>query len=110
MLTNEEKKMLRVVAVYNDITEDQAKAAILKDYLAFLAEGSRPIRNLKLEHIEKETKPENEEKPRKKPGPKPKKQTVNEIADEIEQAETSAKMTKDEFIEYMSRRQEREHL
>ena len=45
-------------------------------------------------------------KPRKKPGPKPKKQTVNEIADEIERAENDAKMTKDEFIEYMSRRQQ----
>lgn len=124
MLTNDEKKMLRVVAVYNDITEDQAKAAILKDYLAFLAEGSRPICNLKLEHIEepkaawkplpeKDPKPAplpDFEKPRKKPGPKPKKQTVNEIAEEIEQTETNAKMTKDEFIEYMSRRQEREHL
>ena len=44
-------------------------------------------------------------KPRRKPGPKPKK-TVNEVAEEIEQTEREGKMSREEFVEYFSKRGE----
>ena len=39
MLTNEEKKILKVVAAYNDITEDEATAAGVKRRLQDLVSG-----------------------------------------------------------------------
>lgn len=106
MLTNDEKRMLRVVAAYNDITEEEAKAAIVKNFLGLLlTDESSPIGNMKLEHAKTAVPEEKIVKPRKKPGPKPKKQTVNELADEIEQTEKSAKMSREEFIEYFGGKQ-----
>lgn len=119
MLTNDETRMLRTVAAYNGMTEGEAVKAIVRDYLeTVLKDETSPIGNMKLQPIEKQEEPKEAPAPapwpaqaaempkkRKKPGPKPRKMSVNEIADEIEQTESYAKMTKDEFIDYMSRRQ-----
>ena len=121
-MTNEQKRMLRVVAAYNDITEEQAEKAIVTGFLNdLLTDDSLPLANMVL-HVEKETpetckdkvvfdengitlyKPalanyETPEKPRKKPGRKPKtvEQWASDTAREVRQAE---KMSKGEFVEY----------
>lgn len=136
-MTNEQKRMLRVVAAYNDITEEQAEKAIVEDFLNWLAkDDSLLMNNLDL-HIVKEkpetcktqilpggsvltsisvkdmentadvllgnkpfpTQIETPEKPRKKPGRKPKtvEQWASDTAREVRQAE---KMSKGEFVEY----------
>lgn len=110
-MTNEQKRMLRVVAAYNDITEEQAEKAIVTGFLNdLLTDDSLPLANMEL-HVEKE-KPETcktvqptvsqietPEKPRKKPGRKPKtvEQWASDTAREVRQAE---KMSKGEFVEY----------
>ena len=116
-MTNNEKRMLRTVAAFNDATEDQVKEAIVREYLVnLLTDETSRISGMKLQSIvarpaiKAEVVPANcetPESPRKKPGRKPKAKTADEIADEVEQAETDAKMTREEFIEYMSRRQGR---
>ena len=119
-MTNEQKRMLRVVAAYNDITEEQAEKAIVEDFLNWLLkDDSNPLSNMALK-VEKHTikelentadillgnKPypvpiETPEQPkvRKKPGRKPKtlKEFVDGTAREVRQAE---KMSKDEFVDY----------
>lgn len=119
-MTNEQKRMLRVVAAYNDITEEQAEKAIVEDFLNWLLkDDSNPLSNMALK-VEKHTikelentadillgnKPfpvqiETPEQPkiRKKPGRKPKtlKEFVDGTAKEVRQAE---KMSKDEFVDY----------
>lgn len=119
-MTNEQKRMLRLVAAYNDITEEQAEKAIVEDFLNWLLkDDSNPLSNMALK-VEKHTikeldntadillgnKPfpvqiETPEQPkvRKKPGRKPKtlKEFVDGTAKEVRQAE---KMSKDEFVEY----------
>lgn len=111
-MTNEQKRMLRVVAAYNDITEEQAEKAIVEDFLNWLLkDDSNPLSNmaLKVEKPEQLPRPlpdfdpaiETPEQPkvRKKPGRKPKtlKEFVDGTAREVRQAE---KMSKDEFVEY----------
>lgn len=89
MLAYDEKKMLKVVAAYNDTTEDMAKEGIIKEWLnTFLTDESSPIRNMELKYLPKAEQP----KPRKKPGPKPK----------------AERMTKTEFVGYLSEKQDRE--
>lgn len=118
-MTNEQKRMLRVVAAYNDITEEQAEKAIVADFLNWLLkDDSNPLSNMALK-VEKHTikelenvadvllgnKPypaiETPEQPkvRKKPGRKPKtlKEFVDGTAREVRQAE---KTSKDEFVEF----------
>ena len=110
MLTNDEAKMLKLIAAYNDCTEEQAKAAIVKQFLNDLVNDETAyIAQLMLTvPIEKEKeelpnmmlfKTETHEKPRKKPGRKPKtlKEFVDDTAMEVRQAD---KMSKDEFVEY----------
>lgn len=120
-MTNEQKRMLRVVAAYNDITEEQAEKAIVEDFLNWLLkDDSNPLSNMALKVEKPEPKdnsawrplPEKVEpaplpdfetpeqpKVRKKPGRKPKtlKEFVDGTAREVRQAE---KMSKDEFVEY----------
>lgn len=111
-MTNEQKRMLRLVAAYNDITEEQAEKAIVEDFLNWLLkDDSNPLSNmaLKVEKPEQLPRPlpdfdpaiETHEQPkvRKKPGRKPKtlKEFVDGTAKEVRQAE---KMSKDEFVEY----------
>ena len=124
MLTNDEKRMLRVVAAYNDCTEEEAEKAIVKTFLDdLLNDDKSAIALLGLPIVEKispavgivtftpekytvETpesfaKRETPEQPkvRKKPGRKPKtlKEFVDGTAREVRQAE---KMSKDEFVDY----------
>lgn len=106
MLTNDEKRMLRVVAAYNDITEEQAEKAIVADFLDFLLkDDSNPLSNmaLKVEKPEPVVVPtlamiETPEQPkiRKKPGRKPK----NFVEDTVREVRQAEKMSKDEFVEY----------
>ena len=114
-MTNEQKRMLRVVAAYNDCTEEEAEKAMVEDWLVRLMENPFTPDSLEL-HIKKsafkplpETMPapcplpdyEAPEQPkvRKKPGRKPKtlKEFVDGTAREVRQAE---KMSKDEFVDY----------
>ena len=109
MLTNEEKKLLKVVAAYNDITEDQAKAAIVKLFLQDLVAGqdTTPLIHMALPVIPKavagpeinlaETKMS--EKPKRKGG-RPRK-TVSQFVEEVHEAD---RMTKDEFVDYFSQK------
>ena len=127
-MTNEQKRMLRVVAAYNDITEEQAEKAIVADFLNWLLkDDSNPLSNmaLKVETPELKTekivfdehgvtiykdgtavKPtladiETPEQPkvRKKPGRKPK--TLKEFVDgTAREVRQAEKMSKDEFVEY----------
>lgn len=111
-MTNEQKRMLRVVAAYNDITEEQAEKAIVADFLTWLLNDStKELQDLKLNIEKPEQLPrplpdfdpaiETPEQPkvRKKPGRKPKtlKEFVDGTAKEVRQAE---KMSKDEFVDY----------
>lgn len=109
-MTNEQKRMLRVVAAYNDITEEQAEKAIVADFLTWLLNDStKELQDLKLNIKKPEQLPrplpdfdpaiETPEKVRKKPGRKPKtvEQWASDTAREVRQAE---KMSKDEFVEY----------
>lgn len=97
MLTSEEKKMLKVVAVYNDITEEQAKAAIVKQFLFDIVnDESSTIAQLKFYvPIVSAEKAETSETPKRKGG-RPRK-SVNQFVEEVHQAD---KMSKDEFVEY----------
>ena len=118
MLTKDEKKMLRVVAAYNETTEEQAEKAIVKNYLQLLLKDpDTPISNMELpivkeeEHLEVKAIVLDENgttivKQRKNPGPKPKKKTVNDVAREIEETERDGKMSRDEFVDYFSQRGE----
>lgn len=116
-MTNEQKRMLRVVAAYNDITEEQAEKAIVEDFLNWLLkDDSNPLSNMALK-VEKHTikelentadillgnKPfpvqiETPEQPkiRKRPGRKPK----NFVEDTVREVRQAEKMSKDEFVEY----------
>lgn len=124
-MTNEQKRMLRVVAAYNDITEEQAEKAIVADFLSWLlTDSTKELQDLKL-NIEKPepktdkivfdengvtlykdgtaVKPtlatiETPEQPkvRKKPGRKPK----NFVEDTVREVRQAEKMSKDEFVEY----------
>ena len=108
-MTNEQKRMLRVVAAYNDITEEQAEKAIVADFLNWLLkDDSNPLSNmaLKVEKPEQLPRPlpdfdpaiETPEQPkvRKKPGRKPK----NFVEDTVREVRQAEKMSKDEFVEY----------
>lgn len=108
-MTNEQKRMLRVVAAYNDITEEQAEKAIVEDFLNWLLkDDSNPLSNmaLKVEKPEQLPRPlpdfdpaiETPEQPkvRKKPGRKPK----NFVEDTVMEVRQAEKMSKDEFVEY----------
>lgn len=108
-MTNEQKRMLRVVAAYNDITEEQAEKAIVADFLDWLLkDDSNPLSNmaLKVEKPEQLPRPlpdfdpaiETPEQPkiRKKPGRKPK----NFVEDTVREVRQAEKMSKDEFVEY----------
>lgn len=108
-MTNEQKRMLRVVAAYNDITEEQAEKAIVEDFLNWLLkDDSNPLSNmtLKVEKPEQLPRPlpdfdpaiETPEQPkiRKKPGRKPK----NFVEDTVREVRQAEKMSKDEFVEY----------
>lgn len=119
MLTNDEKRMLRVVAAYNDCTEEEAEKAIVKNFLDdLLNDDKSAIALLGLPIVEKVDHVKDlaekvapiakmfdspieipEKKIRKKPGRKPKtlKEFVDGTAREVRQAE---KMSKDEFVEY----------
>lgn len=103
-MTNEQKRMLRVVAAYNDITEEQAEKAIVADFLDFLLkDDSNPLSNmaLKVEKPEQLPRPlpdfETPEQPkiRKKPGRKPR----NFVEDTVREVRQAEKMSKDEFVE-----------
>ena len=121
MLTNDEKRMLRVVAAYNDCTEEQAEKAIVKTFLdGLLNDDKSAIALLGLPIVEKispavgivtftpekytvETpesfaKRETPEQPkiRKKPGRKPK----NFVEDTIREVKQNEKMSKEEFVEF----------
>ena len=121
MLTNDEKRMLRVVAAYNDCTEEEAEKAIVKTFLDdLLNDDKSAIALLGLPIVEKispavgivtftpekytvETpesfaKRETPEQPkvRKKPGRKPK----NFVEDTIREVRQNEKMSKDEFVEF----------
>ena len=97
MLTKEEQKMLRLMAAYNDCTEEQAKAAIVKQFLNDLVNDETAyIAQLMLTvPIEDDKKAETPEKPKHKGG-RPRK-SVNQFVEEVHQAD---KMSKDEFVEY----------
>lgn len=108
-MTNEQKRMLRVVAAYNDITEEQAEKAIVADFLDFLLkDDSNPLSNmaLKVEKPEQLPRPlpdfdpaiETPEQPkvRKKPGRKPR----NFVEDTVREVRLADKMSKDEFVDY----------
>lgn len=59
-MTNEQKRMLRVVAAYNDITEEQAEKAIVEDFLNWLLkDDSNPLSNMELK-VEKPESPKAE--------------------------------------------------
>lgn len=107
MLTNEEKKMLKVVAAYNDTTEEMAKQLIVKRFLGFLVEDPEsPMSNMKLpavpaavkyaDAIKEAGKLIKDETPKRKYTRK----TVNQFADEVEQKEREGKMSTDEFVAY----------
>ena len=109
MLTTDEKRMLRVVAAYNDCTEEQAQQAIVKDFLSWLMSNEETPMNkmeLPIEKPEPVMKSEvvlydNRETPeqpmvRKKPGRKPK----NFVEDTIREVRQNEKMSKDEFVDY----------
>lgn len=112
MLTNDEKRMLRVVAAYNDITEEQAEKAIVEVFLNWLLkDDSNPLSNmaLKVETIKAQAEKlltdtavgyviETPEQPkvRKKPGRKPR----NFVEDTVREVRQAEKMSKDEFVEY----------
>lgn len=111
MLTNEEKKMLKVVAAYNDTTEEMAKQLIVKRFLGFLVEDPEsPMSNMKLpavpaavkyaDAIKEAGKLIKDETPAEKPKRKYTRKTVNQFADEVEQKEREGKMSKDEFVAY----------
>lgn len=108
-MTNEQKRMLRVVAAYNDITEEQAEKAIVADFLTWLLNDStKELQDLKLNIKKPEQLPrplpyfdpaiETPEQPkvRKKPGRKPK----NFVEDTIREVRQNEKMSKDEFVDY----------
>ena len=109
MLTNEEKKILKVVAAYNDITEDQAKAAIVKLFLQDLVAGqdTTPLIHMALPEVPKTVtgpginlkEANTTEKPKRKGG-RPRK-TVSQFVEEVHEAD---KMTKDEFVDYFSQK------
>ena len=111
MLTNEEKKMLKVVAAYNDTTEEVAKQLIVKRFLGFLVEDPEsPMSNMKLpdvplsvkcaDAIKEAGKLIKDETPAEKPKRKYTRKTVNQFASEVEAKEREGKMTKDEFVAY----------
>ena len=103
MLTNEEKKMLKVVAAYNDTTEEMAKQLIVKRFLGFLVEDPEsPMSNMKLPDVPAAVKYADaiNETPAEKPKRKYTRKTVNQFADEVEAKEREGKMTKDEFVAY----------
>ncbi len=119
MLTNEEKKMLRVVAAYNDITEEQAKAAIVKLFLSDLLadQDNTPLVNMKLPQTDAGsvvdliagpeitlTDTKAPEKPKNKGG-RPRKKTtlasyVNDTVAEVKETERLEKMSRDKFVDY----------
>lgn len=117
MLTNNEKRMLRVVAAYNDCTEEEAEKAIVKLFLDdLLNDDKSAIALLGLPIVEKvdtlkdlvdkvvpiakmfDSPIETPEQPkvRKKPGRKPK----NFVEDTIREVRQNEKMSKQEFVEY----------
>ena len=116
MLTNDEKRMLRVVAAYNDCTEEQAEKAIVKTFLSdLLNDDKSAIALLGLPIVEKVDPVKDlaekvapiakvfdspieipEQKIRKKPGRKPK----NFVEDTIREVKQNEKMSKDEFVEF----------
>lgn len=78
----------------NKITIDQSGITIYKEAPARLPDPA-PLPDF-------DPKAETPEQPkqRKKPGPKPKKKTVGDVAREIEETEREGKMSRDEFVEY----------
>ena len=119
MLTNEEQKMLKVVAAYNDITEEQAKAAIVKLFLSDLLadQDNTPLINMKLPktdavlEIDLLTGPPQisltdtkaPEKPKNKGGRPRKKSLANYVNDtvaEVKETERLEKMSREEFVDY----------
>lgn len=62
-MTNDEKKMLRVVAAYNDCTEEQAKERIVKEYLAAIVKDGANIKELKLPELTENAESPKAEKP-----------------------------------------------
>ena len=115
MLTNDEKRMLRVVAAYNDCTEEEAEKAIVKTFLSdLLNDDKSAIALLGLPIVEKvdpawKPLPDKlpypvplpdyetpEKKIRKRPGRKPK----NFVEDTIREVRQNEKMSKDEFMDY----------
>lgn len=108
-MTSEQKRMLRVVAAYNDISEEQAEKAIVEDFLNWLLkDDSNPLSNmaLKVEKPEQLPRPlpdfdpaiETPEQPkiRKRPGRKPR----NFVEDTVREVRQAEKMSKDEFVDY----------
>lgn len=116
-MTNEQKRMLRVVAAYNDCTEEEAEKAIVKLFLDDLLNDDKsaiallglpivekvdPVKDLaeKVAPIAKmfDSPIETPEQPkvRKKPGRKPK----NFVEDTIREVRQAEKMSKDEFVDY----------
>lgn len=100
MLTKEEQNMLRLMAAYNEVTEDQAKDAIVKQFLNDLVfdEDAKISQLLICVPIEPAYVPkpvETPEKPKRKGG-RPRK-SVNQFVEEVHQAD---KMSKDEFVDY----------
>ena len=109
MLTNEEKKMLRVVAAYNDTTEEMAKQLIVKRFLDNLSENQdSQICDMKLPDPPREKKEAEIKEPKKRGGRPRKTKTLSEFvqdtAEEVEQAEREGKMSKEEFIDYFSKK------
>ena len=116
MLTNDEKRMLRVVAAYNDCTEEEAEKAIVKTFLDdLLNDDKSAIALLGLPIVEKVDLVKDlaekvapiakvfdspieipEQKIRKKPGRKPK----NFVEDTIREVKQNEKMSKEEFVEF----------
>ena len=116
MLTNDEKRMLRVVAAYNDCTEEEAEKAIVKTFLDdLLNDDKSAIALLGLPIVEKVDLVKDlaekvapiakvfdspieipEQKIRKKPSRKPK----NFVEDTIREVRQNEKMSKDEFVDY----------
>ena len=117
MLTKHEQKVLKVLAVYNDCTEEQARENIVKAFLKNFAlnastifpvwaeETAWPEININAEDL-KGTAPIDEknaeaivqnEEPKRR-GRRPRR-PLDKMVDEIHEAD---KMTKDEFVDYFT--------
>lgn len=121
MLTKHEQKVLKVLAVYNDCTEEQARENIVKAYLAHFTQNAATIFPVWYDTAEETAGPEITidagelihaatieelkkaeaivpiEEPKRR-GRRPRK-PLDKMVEEIHAAD---KMTKEEFVDYFS--------